>query len=99
MLKIAPVRATLTRDIQSDNSGAMSPYCIITLKDTKYITSIDYYAGDEPEWKNEIMVNIDSLQPDENIQVNIFNNDDFKIHTLMGTCEIKIDSVLHTAEK
>ena len=46
VLKIAPARATLTRDIL-EGKGAMSPYCTISLNDIKHATSIDYFAGDE----------------------------------------------------
>ena len=98
VLKIAPIRASISNGIL-EGKGAMSSYCTISLKEMKHITQIDHYSGDEPEWSDTIMTIIDSATSDEVIEIKVFHNDDFSPHSLIGACSIKLESVLHTAEK
>jgi len=49
IFKVVTLEALLTNDVLN-GKGAMSPYCILCYKDKKYVSKVDYFAGDEPQW-------------------------------------------------
>ena len=71
--------------------GAMSPYCTITHKKSKFKTKVAHEQGKTPKWKDEFQINVTDAH--EEVHLRVWDQD-MTSSDAVGYAKIKMSSLI-----